>query len=109
MEKRISTGHRDCCGDMILRKDTVYTKDGEARVIWACGRWWLYFDEGGKKALNEYSAKDIRRRDNALDHSCDNGNIVVTMAYDNTVLSQTLSQASELCKLVGNSPFVKNV
>lgn len=65
MEKRISTGHRDCCGDMILRKDTVYTKDGEARVIWACGRWWLYFAEGPKRPLNGYPARELRRWDNS--------------------------------------------
>lgn len=55
------TGHRDCCGDMIRRRDTVITRDGEGRVIWVVRKWWIVYPGRRAEALNRYPAKEIRR------------------------------------------------
>ena len=59
--KYARTGHRDCCGDMIRRRDTVITRDGEGRVIWACGKWWIVYHGRRAEALNKYPAGEIRK------------------------------------------------
>lgn len=92
-QRYVPTGHRDCCGDMVRRGDTVATRDGEARVIWACGRWWLYFAEGPKRPLNGYPARGLRRCDNAVTIACDNARDNKNAVCDNTRLSQKLSQS----------------
>lgn len=63
--KRARTGHLDCCGEMIRRKDRVTTKEGTGRVAWACGKWWIVYPGRRAVALNEYPAESLRReRDN---------------------------------------------
>lgn len=64
MEERLKyarTGHRDCCGDMIRRRDTVITRDGAGRVVWACGKWWVRYPGKPAEALNKYPAAELRR------------------------------------------------
>ena len=59
--KYARTGHRDCCGDMIRRRDTVITRDGEGRVIWVSRKWWVVYQWHRAEALNRYPAEEIRR------------------------------------------------
>lgn len=55
------TGHRDCCGDMIRRRDTVITRDGEGRVVWVVRKWWIVYPGHRAEALNKYPAGEIRK------------------------------------------------
>lgn len=110
--KYARTGHRDCCGDMIRRRDTVITRDGEGRVIWACGKWWLHYQGQGVKALNEYPAGELRRVadgytigdllmcDNTCDNDCDNACDKNLRNCDNNPLSHILSHPLSQPKLV---------
>lgn len=59
--KYARTGHRDCCGDMIRRRDTVVTRDGMGRVVWAGQKWWIRYYGRPAEALNKYPAGEIRR------------------------------------------------
>ena len=59
--KRARTGHMDCCGKMVCRKDWVTTKDGTGRVAWACGKWWIVYPGRRAAALNDYPAEGLRR------------------------------------------------
>ena len=66
--ERARTGHMDCCGEMICRRDRVTTKDGTGRVAWACGKWWIVYLGRRAVALNDYPAESLRReRDNGTD------------------------------------------
>lgn len=94
--KYARTGHRDCCGDMIRRRDTVITRDGEGRVIWACGKWWVVYPGRRAEALNRYPAAELRRVTEKVtvgsvptcDNTCDNA---VATVCDNNPLSHVLS------------------
>ena len=59
--KYARTGHRDCCGDMIRRRDTVITRDGVGVVVWACRKWWIRYQGRPADALNKYPAAELRR------------------------------------------------
>ncbi len=59
--KYARTGHMDCCGEMVCRKDRVATKDGTGRVAWACGKWWIVYPGRRAVALNDYPAEGLRR------------------------------------------------
>ena len=59
--KYARTGHRDCCGDMIRRRDTVITRDGIGRVVWAGLKWWVRYQGRPAEALNKYPAAELRR------------------------------------------------
>ena len=59
--KYACTGHRDCCGDMIRRRDTVATRDGVGRVVWAGKKWWVRYQGRPAEALNKYPAAELRR------------------------------------------------
>ena len=59
--KYARTGHRDCCGDMIRRRDTVVTRDGVGRVVWAGLKWWVRYQGRPAEALNKYPAAELRR------------------------------------------------
>ena len=59
--KHARTGHRDCCGDMIRRRDTVITRDGVGRVVWAGSKWWVRYQGRPTEALNKYPAAELRR------------------------------------------------
>lgn len=61
MKKRISTGHRDCCGDMILRGDTVVGLNGFGTVIWFGRKWWILHPGRRAEPLNRYPAAELRR------------------------------------------------
>lgn len=61
---RISTGHRDCCGDMIHEGDTVCTRTGEAVVTSTEKRWLLSYPDGRLEPLNHHGSEVIRRCDN---------------------------------------------
>ena len=56
-----STGHRDCCGDMIHEGDMVITKDGHGRIVWLDRKWWLRFSDQSVEALNRFPADALRR------------------------------------------------
>jgi len=94
--KHARTGHRDCCGDMIRRRDTVITRDGVGRVVWAGQKWWVRYQGRPAEALNKYPAAELRRvTENVTvgtvpmcDNTCDNA---VTAACDNNPLSHVLS------------------
>lgn len=94
--KYARTGHRDCCGDMIRRRDTVITRDGVGRVVWAGLKWWVRYPGRPAEALNKYPAAELRRvTENVTvgtvpmcDNTCDNA---VTTACDNNPLSHVLS------------------
>ena len=110
--KYARTGHRDCCDDMIRRRDTVITRDGEGRVIWACGKWWVTYPGRRAEALNKYSAEEIRRVaenatigsllgcDNTCDNTRDNACDKIFRNCDNNPLSHILSHPLSQPKLV---------
>lgn len=99
--KHASTGHRDCCGDMIRRRDTVITRDGVGRVVWAGLKWWIRYQGRPAEALNKYPAAELRRVSEDVtvgtvptcDNTCDNtrGDAVTTVC-DNNPLSHVLSR-----------------
>jgi hypothetical protein len=94
--KYARTGHRDCCGDMIRRRDTVITRDGVGRVVWAGLKWWVRYPGRPAEALNKYPAAELRRVTEDVtvgtvpmcDNTCDNA---VTTVCDNNPLSHVLS------------------
>ena len=98
--KYARTGHRDCCGDMIRRRDTVITRDGAGRVVWACGKWWVRYPGLLLKALNGYRADGLRRVTEEVtvgtagtcDRGCDRGcdsDVTVTNAQKSVTGSVT--------------------
>ena len=106
------TGHRDCCGDMIRRRDTVITRDGEGRVIWVSRKWWVVYQWHRVEALNRYPAEEIRRVaenatigtllgcDNTCDNTRDNACDKIFRNCDNNPLSHILSHPLSQPKLV---------
>lgn len=102
--KYARTGHRDCCGDMIRRRDLVITRDGEGRVVWAGRKWWVRYHGRPAEALNKYPAAELRRvTENVTvgtvpmcDNTCDNA---VTTGCDNNPLSHVLSHPLSQPKL----------
>jgi hypothetical protein len=107
-EKRLRyarTGHRDCCGEMIRRRDTVITRDGEGRVVWVVRKWWIVYPGHRAEALNKYPAGELRRVTEeatigtvpTCDNDCDNA---VTTVCDNNPLSHVLSHPLSQPKLV---------
>ena len=97
MEKRISTGHRDCCGDMILRGDTVVGLNGFGTVIWFGRKWWILHPGRRAEPLNRYPAAELRRVAERCDRACDSD---VTEACDRNPLSHILSHPLSRPKLV---------
>lgn len=90
--KYAPTGHFDCCGDMIRRKDKVATSDGEGHVIWACAKWWVLYQGRQVVSLNNYPMEALRKVAPACDKGCDKGcDNPVTEACDNNSLSHVLS------------------
>lgn len=98
--KYARTGHRDCCGDMIRRRDTVITRDGAGRVVWACGKWWIRYQGRPAEALNKYPAAELRRVTEEVtvgtagtcDRGCDRGcdsDVTVTNAKKSVTGSVT--------------------
>lgn len=59
--RHIATGHYDCAGEMICRHDAVQTPAGRAYVLWAGGRWMLYYSRQQVEGLNRRGAADLRR------------------------------------------------
>ena len=56
-----STGHRDCCGEMIHEGDNVVTGNGYGRIVWLEGKWWIRFSDLSVERLNRYPANALRR------------------------------------------------
>lgn len=54
------TGHRDCCGDMIRRHDTVATVSGEGRILWVRDSWMIWYGGRHLEPLNAYGKSHIR-------------------------------------------------
>ncbi len=100
-QRYVPTGHRDCCGDMVRRGDTVATRDGEGTVVWVAGKWWIIYPGLRLKALNGYRADGLRRVaercDRGCDRACDSG---VTVTCDRNPLSHILSHPLSQPKLV---------
>lgn len=100
-QRYVPTGHRDCCGDMIRRGDTVATRDGEGTVVWVAGKWWIIYPGLRLKALNGYRADGLRRVAErcagGCDRACDSG---VTVGCDRNPLSHVLSHPLSQPKLV---------
>lgn len=88
-----ATGHRDCCGDMIHEGDTVFTRHGEATIIWDREAWRMKYTDGHLEPLNCWDSSNLRRCDNSVTMK----NIVtgdgVTKKSIVTGLSQVLSQS----------------
>lgn len=68
-QKNVSTGHLDCCGEMIRRGDIVVSLNGFGLVIWVCRKWWILHPGGRMEALNKYPAAELRRWDNRRDNA----------------------------------------
>lgn len=79
---RISTGHRDCCGDMIHEGDTVFTWTGEAVVTTTEKRWFLSYPDGRLEPLNDYGSGVIRR--------CDNSRVTTNIVTETGVTTKSI-------------------
>lgn len=91
-QRHVPTGHRDCCGDMVRRGDTVATRDGEGTVVWVAGKLWIIYPGLRLKALNGYRADGLRRVAGTCDRGCDRGcdsDVTVTNAKKSVTGSVT--------------------
>ncbi len=59
--RHVATGHFDCAGDMIYRRDTVFTPAGQAAVLWVGNVWVLLYQDKSVAKLNDYCAANLRR------------------------------------------------
>ena len=100
-QRYVPTGHRDCCGDMIRRGDTVVGLNGFGTVIWFGRKWWILHPGRRAEPLNRYPANELRRAakpcDSTCDRACDSG---VTVDCDRNPLSHILSHPLSQPKLV---------
>ena len=100
-QRHVPTGHRDCCGDMIRRGDTVVGLNGFGTVIWFGRKWWILHPGRRAEPLNKYPAAELRRVaercDRGCDRACDSG---VTVTCDRNPLSHILSHPLSQPKLV---------
>jgi len=89
VQKNVSTGHLDCCGEMICRGDIVVSLNGFGHVIWVYRKWWILHPGRRMEALNKYPAAELRRCDNG----CDNEKSAIVTNCDKEILSHALSQS----------------
>lgn len=80
-----TTGHRDCCGDMIRRGDYVCTAGRipeKGLVVWVGKQWILRYADGASEPLNNYGARDVRRTGQSWDNALSQISIVPGQHFD---------------------------